>query len=75
MPDSVLNSLKHACHQQIVWLQTHASAYEDGRCQHLEICDGVEADKSAEIAEQFRHQANNLQAVMDAYERLLTKAS
>ena len=73
MPETVLHSLKQACHQQVLWLHAHASAYEEGRCQHLEVCDGVVADKSLEIAEQFRHQANNLQAVMEAYERLLTK--
>jgi hypothetical protein len=73
MPDIAFQSLKQACHQQVLWLQAHAAEYERGKCQLLESCDGAIKDKSAEIAEQFRHQANNLQAVIDAYERLVAK--
>lgn len=73
MPDIALRALKQACERQVTWLQARAEGYEQGRCRHLEIENGQTRDRSQDVAEQFRHQAGNLQAVMDAYERLLAK--
>jgi len=73
MSDIALQSLKQACHHHVQWLQEKAEDFEQGRCQRLKIVEGM-YDKSTEIAEEFRHQANNLLAVIKAYERLLTKS-
>lgn len=75
MPDIALQALKQACHRQVTWLQARADAYEQGKCRHLEIENGQSCDRSQDVAEQFRHQAANLQAVMDAYERLVSKTT
>jgi hypothetical protein len=73
MSDIALASLKHACDQQISWLRTHADELESGACHYLKPQKGITQDISNQIAEDFRHQANNLKAVMDAYARLLSK--
>ncbi len=73
MPDAAFEALKQACHSQISWLLAQAVEYENGRCQHHLTTDGNFADISGEIAEQLRHQANNLQTVINAYERLRPK--
>jgi hypothetical protein len=70
MTDAAFEALKLACQRQVIWLQNYAAAYERGTCQHLKAGGGVSQDISLEVAEEFRHQANNLQAVISAYERL-----
>ncbi|HEY4275995.1 MAG TPA: hypothetical protein VGM68_10955 [Rhizomicrobium sp.] len=70
MPDTAFQALKIACRHQIHWLNAQATAYEQGRAQHIEIGANGGSEISENVAEQFRHQANNLQAVIDAYERL-----
>jgi hypothetical protein len=73
MTDAAFEALKLACHRQVLWLQDHAAAYEQGKCRHLKTDDGVSKDASMQAAEELRHQANNLQAVISAYERLRAK--
>jgi hypothetical protein len=73
MTDAAFEALKLACHRQVAWLQDHATAYEQGKCRHLKTKDGVSHDVSMQTAEEFRHQASNIQAVISAYERLRIK--
>jgi hypothetical protein len=70
MPDTAFQALKDACRRQIDWLHAQASAYEQGSARHIQTRAGTSQDVSADIAGEFRHQANNLQAVIDACERL-----
>jgi hypothetical protein len=64
---------KHACGEQVAWLLAIAITYESGNCQQLETVDGITRNTSATIAEEFRHEANNLQTVMNAFERLASR--
>jgi hypothetical protein len=73
MTDAAFQALKVACQRQISWLQEYALAYEQGNSRHLKLDGNASHDVSMEVAEEFRHQANNLQTVIAAYERLRTR--
>ncbi len=75
MPDKALEALKAAYREQVEWMHVRAEEYESGKCQHHEMWGTMVHNKSAELAEEFRHRANNLQAIMDAYERLISKSN
>ena len=73
MIDTAFEALKLACHRQVLWLQDYAEGYEQGKYKQLKTVNGVSQDISMQTAEEFRHQANNVQAVISAYERLRVK--
>jgi hypothetical protein len=73
MPDKALEALKQACSNQIAWLRKHATALEAGSNRYLVRTSDADEDRSALIAEDFHHQANNLSAIIQAYERLLLR--
>jgi hypothetical protein len=63
MPDKALEVLKVAYREQVEWMHARAEEYENGTCQHHVMQGAAVHNKSAELAEEFRHRANNLQAV------------
>jgi hypothetical protein len=73
MPDKGLAALKQAYQQHVEWMHTHAEKLETGKVQHLEQDGHLVVNRSQELAEDFRHRANNLLALIEAYERLSTK--
>lgn len=75
MPDNAFEALKTAFQHHVAWLQSQAAAYEQGKCQHIAPEGNHARDTSREIAEELQHQANNLEAVLAAYERLRRKNS
>ncbi|MDB5736162.1 MAG: hypothetical protein JWN16_2799 [Alphaproteobacteria bacterium] len=75
MPDKALQALKEAYQHHVEWMQTHAEQLETGKAQHLEQDRGMVVNKSTELAEEFRYRANNLHALILAYEALASKSS
>jgi hypothetical protein len=74
MPEKALEMLKAAYREQVAWMHARAEEYESGKTQHHEMQGSNVQNKSAELAAELRHRANNLQAVIDSYERLISKA-
>lgn len=70
MPEKALEALKDAYRSQVAWMHRQADKLESGKSQHLEEVGALVKNVSSELAEDFRHRANNLQAAIDAYERL-----
>jgi hypothetical protein len=75
MPDKALEALKVAYKQHVEWLHSHAEKLETGKFEHLDHDSGAAMNKSTELAQDFRHRANNLDALIQAYERLISKHS
>ena len=73
MEDPIFLELGHAWERHRRWLKAQAVQYEEGLTQCLDLSGGSPIDRSSEIAQEIRHQANSLQAVMVAYERLIAK--
>ena len=75
MADAAFEALKLACDRQVAWLLGYATAYEQGTCMHVNTEGGGSEDLSIKAAEEFRHQANHIRAVISAYERLRSKSA
>jgi hypothetical protein len=76
MPQASLIALLSAYRDQSDWLETQAAAFETGQRKLLAVdASGSELDLSAETAQEYRHKAGNLQAIIIAYERLHAKGS
>ena len=73
MLDIHLEALKKAYREQIAWMKARAQEYETGNCQHKVIDGAFIHDRTLELAADYRHRANNLQAIIDACERLSTR--
>jgi uncharacterized protein YecT (DUF1311 family) len=73
MPEKALELLKAAYREQMAWMHARAEEYETGKAQHHEMQGNAVHNKSTELAAELRHRANNLQAVIDSYERLISK--
>jgi hypothetical protein len=69
MPQASLDALLTAYREQALWLVTQAAEFENG---HRKIMAG-DIDLSAQTAEEYRHKAGNLHAIIAAYERLHAK--
>jgi hypothetical protein len=54
-------------------MHARAEEYESGKSQHHVMESAMVHKKSHDLAVEFRHRANNLQAVIDAYERIAQK--
>jgi hypothetical protein len=75
MPDKALAALKAAYKQHVEWMHSHAEKLEAGNFQHLDNNSGTAVNKSVELAQDFHHRANNLDALIEAHERLTSKSS
>ena len=70
MPQASLNALVAAYQAQIDWLFTQAAEFESGERKIVAQMRGKEIDLSPNIAAEYRHKAGNMQAILEAYERL-----
>jgi hypothetical protein len=75
MPQASLHALIVAYHAQIEWLLSQAADFECGQRKVTGKIGGKEVDISPNIAAEYRHKAGNMQAIMQAYERLHAKGS
>jgi hypothetical protein len=75
MSDNAFAALKQSFLIQITWMQAHAEKLESGKCQCSEMDGPTVHNRSLELAEDFRHRANNLKAAVEAYERLVDRNS
>jgi hypothetical protein len=73
MPQTSLNALVVAYQAQIDWLIAQAAEFESGDRKIVAKMRGQEIDLSPNIAAEYRHKAGNMQAILQAYERLHTK--
>jgi len=73
MPQASLNALLYCFQEQKAWLLQQAQEYESGARKVSGRIGGKEVDISENIAAEYRHNAGNMQAIMDAYERLHAK--
>jgi hypothetical protein len=69
MPLDLFKELIKHYREQEAWLRESAAAYESGAHKHF-IGD---VDDSQIIAEDLQHRANNIAALIIAYERLAAK--
>jgi hypothetical protein len=75
MPQASLNALLVAYHAQIDWLLAQAAEFETGQRKVSGKIGGKEVDISPNIAAEYRHKAGNMQAIMQAYDRLHAKGA
>jgi hypothetical protein len=75
MPLASLHALINAYQAQIEWLLLQAEEFASGRRQVSARIGGKKVDISANFAAEYRHKAGNMQAIMEAYERLHAKGS
>jgi len=75
MPQASLNALVVAYQSQIDWLLTQAVKFESGQRKIMARMRGKEVDLSANVAAEYRHKAGNMQAILQAYERLHSKGA
>jgi hypothetical protein len=73
MPKASLHALIVAYQAQIDWLIAQAADFESGARKVTGRIGGKELDISPNIAAEYRHKAGNMQAIMQAYERLHAK--
>ena len=73
MPQASLNALIAAYQAQIDWLLVQAAEFESGQRWVCGKIGGKAVDISPNIAAEYRHKAGNMQAIMQAYERLHAK--
>jgi hypothetical protein len=73
MPQASLNALIVAYQAQIDWLLVQAEEFETGQRKAFGKVGGEDVDISSNYAAEYRHKAGNMQAIMQAYERLHAK--
>ena len=73
MPQASLYALIAAYQAQIEWLITQATELESGERKVMAHVRGQDIDLSSNIAAEYRHKAGNMQAILEAYERLHAK--
>ena len=73
MPRASLQALLVAYQAQIDWLLAQAEDFESGARKVSGRIGGKEVDLSPNLATEYRHKAGNMQAIMQAYERLHAK--
>ena len=73
MPKASLYALIAAYQAQIEWLITQATELESGERKVMAHVRGQDIDLSSNIAAEYRHKAGNMQAILEAYERLHAK--
>ena len=75
MPKASLQAVIAAYQAQIDWLLTQAADFESGDRRVSGRIGGKEVDISPNIAAEYRHKAGNMQAILEAYDRLHAKES
>jgi hypothetical protein len=70
MPQASLQALLNAYQAEIDWLLVQAAEFESGARKLTGQMRGKEIDLSPNIAAEYRHKAGNMQAILQAYERL-----
>ena len=73
MPRASLQALIVAYQAQIDWLLAQADDFEGGARRVSGRIGGKEVDISSNLAAEYRHKAGNMEAIMQAYERLHAK--
>ena len=73
MPQASLNALIAAYQAQIDWLLAQAEEFESGQRKVFGKIGGKDVDISSNYAAEYQHKAGNMQAIMQAYERLHAK--
>ncbi len=73
MPKASLHALIAAYRAQIDWLTAQAADFESGARKVTGCFGGKDVDISPNIAAEYRHKAGNMEAIMQAYERLHAK--
>jgi hypothetical protein len=73
MPQASLHALILAYQAQIDWLLTQAAEFESGGRKLTGLMRGTEIDLTPNIVAEYRHKAGNMQAILQAYERLHAK--
>ena len=73
MPQASLNALIDAYQAQIEWLLRQAEEFEKAERRIMADMRGKEIDLSPNFAAEYRHKAGNMQAILQAYERLHAK--
>jgi hypothetical protein len=75
MPQASLDALLSAYREQALWLIAQAAEFENGHRKIIAEGPQGNIDLSAQTAEEYRHKAGNLHAIIAAYERLHAKGS
>ena len=75
MPQASLHALITAYQAQIDWLLVQAEEFESGQRRVSGKIGGKDVDISSNYAAEYRHKAGNMQAILQAYERLHTKGT
>jgi len=75
MPQASLHALMVAYQAQMDWLLSQADDFDSGQRKVTGQIGGKEVDISANIAAEYRHKAGNMQAILEAYERLHAKGT
>ena len=75
MPKASLYAMIGAYQAQIEWLITQATEFESGERKITGQLNRHEIDLSATTAAEYRHKAGNMQAILEAYERLHAKGT
>jgi len=73
MPLASLEALLAAYRGQAVWLIAKAHDLEQGTRKLIAVTAEGDIDISKETADEYRHMAGNLHAIIAAYERLHAK--
>ena len=73
MPKASLDALITAYQAQTDWLLAQAADFESGARKVIARIGGKEVDLSPNIAAEYRHKAGNMEAILQAYERLHAK--
>lgn len=73
MPKASEEHLLLAYKHQIAWLMTLAGELDGKSCRVLGHVAGKEIDLTSHLVEECRHRAGNMEAVLQAYERLHAK--
>jgi hypothetical protein len=74
MPQAALNAMLAAYRAQVEWLLAQAEEFEGGHRQITARIGGKEVDVTRAYADEYRHKAGNMRAILDAFERLHAKS-
>jgi len=75
MPQASLHALLVAYQAEIDWLLAQAADFESGQRKVTGQMRGKDIDLSANIAAEYRHKAGNMEAILQAYQRLHAKGA
>jgi hypothetical protein len=70
MPQASLKAFVRSYRAQIDWLLAQAEEFDSGQRKVTGRVAGKEVDVSQAYANEYRHKAGNLEAVLQAFERL-----